>query len=196
MREHAAWHATTVNRLLRATSPWVLFVPIVGAITIYLLNTNPDIAPYLTKEQAEIISPLILAVGLAVAALLAAWSNPYYKWLALFAFALLLRELHFGGTNAGFYVALVLLIGWASYARDRFEPFISDKRIVSLFMAVLWTYAVSKTFDRRMWDHVLPAGTTRDLFEENLEVLGHVLFVVLVVVSVFIDGVIPPTQRN
>jgi hypothetical protein len=47
-----------------------------------------------------------------------------------------------------------------------------------------------------MWDRILPAGTTNDLFEENLEIVGHVLFLVLTVVSACIDGASPPPPRE
>jgi hypothetical protein len=62
---------------------------------------------------------------------------------------------------------------------------------------VLWTYFISKTFDRHMWDGEMTGGLTRDLFEENLEILGHVLFVALVVVSALVDGAVPvPAPRE
>lgn len=192
-----AWHTETAARILRTTPPWVLLVPALGAVVIYLLNILPAVAPYLSKETAEITSPIILAVPLVIAAGLAA-TRPrvYYKWLALFALALFLRELHFQGTNTGFYIAIVLLIGWASFARDRLEPFISNKVVVTILMSMLWTYAVSKTFDRRIWDSLLPAGITNDLFEENLEIMGHIMFFLLVVASLFVDGAAAPSQRN
>jgi hypothetical protein len=187
LKAQADWHVATASRVLRCTPPWVLLVPIVGLLAIYALNLSPTVAPYLTKPEAEFISPIILGLAFTTAAILATWLHPYYTWQALFAFVLLLRELHFEGTNTGFYIAVPLLLCWASLARDRLEPFFSDRRIVALLMAVLWTYLVSKSFDRRYWDGILPAGTSRDLFEENLEVLGHLLFLLLVVVSVFID---------
>jgi hypothetical protein len=193
----AAWHAETATRLLRTTPPWVLLVPVIGALVIYLLNTNAAIAPYLTKEEAEFISPLILAVPLALAICLTVLRpHVYYKWQALFALALFLRELHFQGTNTGFYIAIVLLLGWASFARDFLEPYFSDRRIVSLLVTIIWVYLVSKTFDRHLWDRLLPAGTTSNLFEENLEILGHTLFLVLVVVSVFVDGTMSAAHRD
>lgn len=37
--------------------------------------------------------------------------------------------------------------------------------------------------ERGYLDRILPAGTTRDLFEENLEILGHLIFALLVVLS-------------
>jgi hypothetical protein len=194
----AAWHTATAIGILRATPPWVLLVPAAGALAIYVLSTNPAIAPYLSKDSAELISPLILAVGVVIGAwLAAARPEPYYKWLAIFALCLFLRELHFRGTNTGFYIALVVLIWWASQARERLEPFISNRTIVTFLMSVLWTYFISKTFDRHMWDGEMTGGLTRDLFEENLEILGHVLFVALVVVSALVDGAVPvPAPRE
>lgn len=192
----AAWHATTGTRILRLTPPWVLLVPAAGALAIYFLNAVPGLAPYLDKESAEIVSPIILVVGVVIGVWLAATRpHPYYKWLALFALCLFLRELHFRGTNTGFYIALVLLIGWASHARDRLEPFISNRTVVTLLMSVLWTYFISKTFDRHLWDGLMTGSLTRDLFEENLEILGHVLFVGLVVVSLLLD-ITPPTRSR
>ncbi|WP_334148731.1 hypothetical protein [Hyphomicrobium sp.] len=201
MREQVSaavsWHWTTAVRLLRMTPPWVLAVPLLGAIVIVALNTLPWLAPYLTKDSAEIISPIILAVGVVVAGWLAATRPaPYYKWLAIFALCLFLRELHFRTTNTGFYIAIVVLLWWASHARDRLEPFFSNRTIVTLLMAVLWTYAVSKTFDRHLWDGLMTGSLSRDLFEENLEILGHLLFVVLVMVSGAIRIASPTASRE
>jgi hypothetical protein len=199
MREQVSaavsWHWATVMRLLRMTPPWVLLVPAAGAVVIACLNTFHGLAPYLTKDSAEVSSPLILSVGVVIAAWLAATRpDVYYKWLAVFALSLVLRELHFRGTNTGFYIAIAALLFWASYARDRLEPFFSNKTIVTLLMAVLWTYAVSKTFDRHLWDSLMTGGLTRDLFEENLEILGHLMFVALVVVS-WLTGIAPVTAH-
>lgn len=183
----AAWHAATAGRVLRATSPWALLVPAVGALAIAGLDTQPAVAPYLTKASAEILSPMVLAIGTTVAVWLAATRpHVYYKWQALFVFACFLRELHFQGTNTGFYIAAVLLLGWVSHARERLEPFISDRRIMTLLVSVLWTYFISKTFDRHLWDGLLTGVPMRDLFEENLELLGHILLVVLVLVSALV----------
>lgn len=193
---NASWHWHTGIQLLRLTPIWVVAVPAAGALVIALLNTSPEIAPYLTKESAEIISPLILAVGVVIAAWLAAThSEIYFKWLTLFAVCLFLRELHFRGTNTGFYIAIALLLGWASYARDRLEPFFSNRTIVTLLMAVLWTYLISKTFDRHMWDRAMFGNLSRDLFEENLEILGHLLFVTLTMASALVATAAVPVAH-
>jgi hypothetical protein len=198
LRATLSWHWSTAAQLLRLTPIWVIAIPAVGALVIALLNTSPDIAPYLTKDSAEIISPVILAVGIAIAAWLAAThSEVYFKWLTVFAVCLFLRELHFRGTNTGFYIAIVLLLGWASYARDRLEPFFSNKTIVTLLMAVLWTYLISKTFDRHMWDRAMVGNLSPDLFEENLEILAHLLFVTLTMASAVVaTAAVPVAQRR
>lgn len=189
LQDQLAWHLETAIRILRLTPLWVLLVPAAGALAIYELNRCSTIAPCLTKDNAEFISPIILAVGVVIGAWLAATRpHVYYKWQALFALALFLRELHFRGTNSGFYIALILLIWFASEFRDRMEPFISDRTVVTLLMAVLWTYFISKTFDRHYWDPVLTGRVEEDLFEENLEVEGHLIWVALVIVSIFRGG--------
>ena len=197
LRSEAAWHTATAARLLRAAPPWVLLVPAAGALLIWLLDTQPAIAPYLVKESAERASPIVLGAALAAAAGLAAVrQHVYFVWQALFALALFLRELHFQGTNTAFYIAVVALLWWASHARGRMEPFISDRRIVTPMMAVLWTYLITKTLDRHYWDGLLPAGITNDLFEENLELLGHGLFLVLVVVSAYAGAAALSASRS
>ncbi len=197
LRSELAWHWATGLQVLRLTSPWVLFAPAIAAFVIYLLNRNAAIAPFLTKEAAEISSPIVLAVPLALSAWMAATRPPvYYKWLTLMALALFLRELHLPGTNTGFYIAFPLLLIWASHARERLEPFISSRKIVTLLMTIIWIYLVSKTFDRHAWNSVLPAGTTSDLFEENLELIGHLLFLVLVIVSMAVEAEAPAVSRS
>lgn len=185
LRSLIAWHAGTAARLLRLTPIWVVLVPAVGALALYRLDKSSAISPYLTKDWAEIFSPIVLAVGVVLAGwLVAARKHAYDKWQLMFALALFMRELHFQGTNTGFYIALVVLLVWASHARDRLEPFISDRSIVATTMAMLWTYAVTKVLDRGYIDELLPQGRlSRDLYEENLELLGHLLFVALVVIS-------------
>lgn len=179
-----AWHTQTVLQLLRLTPLWVLLVPAVGALALYIINFDPAIAAYLDKDTAELVSPMILAVAAGMAGWLAVSRRHLYdKWQLLFALSLFMRELHFQGTNTGFYIALVVLLVWASHARERLEPFFSDRRIVTPMMAMIWTYFITKLLDRGYLDGLLPAGTTRDLFEENLEILGHLIFVLLVALS-------------
>ncbi|MGD2117735.1 MAG: hypothetical protein PVG66_05200 [Chromatiales bacterium] len=178
------WHADTARQTFNVMPLWILLSPFVFMLLLYGLEQT-WLSPYLTKDAAEIVAPTILSVAL----LLALWPllqqpHSYYKWQALLGLALLLREWHFVGTNTGFYVAFVLLIWWASRYRDRLQPFLRQRWIVGLFAASIWCYLVSKSFDRHYWDTLIPAGVSSDLFEENLEVIGHLLYLALVATSI------------
>lgn len=187
IQTHLRWHLETAARLLRATPLWVPLIPVAGFLAVYELDRIPVVSPFLTKPWAETFSPLVLAVGVVLAGWLVVRRGlTYDKWLLAFALALFLRELHFAGTNTAFYVALVVLLVWASYAREQLEPFIYDRRIVAIMMAMFCTYAVTKVLDRGYVNEFLPAGASRHLFEENLELLGHLVFVTLVLVSRYV----------
>ena len=183
LKGEAAWHWETARRALRLTPVWVLFVPALCVVALIFLHRTP-VAQYLTKDWDELVSPPVLFAGFLIS-LWSVWRKPhtYYNWLALLAFATFLRELHFYGTNLGYYIAFVVLMLWASKNRERLEPYISNRRIVTLLMTVIWVYLVSKTFDKHWWDFLIAGTDGRDLFEENLELVGHILFVVLTAVS-------------
>jgi hypothetical protein len=187
LKDEIAWHRTTLAEFWRIMPLWILLVPLIAAAIIVALDYTA-VAPFLIKADAEIVAPSILFVALVVARWLA-WKNPhvYFKWPALFALALFLRELHFLGTNNGFYVAFIILMWWASKNRWRMQPYIYDKRFVTVSAAMVWTYLVSKSFDRHYWDFLVHTGVNRDLFEENLENAGHLLFLVLVIMSAIVQ---------
>jgi hypothetical protein len=73
----------------------------------------------------------------------------------------------------------VLMMWWASANRERLNPYFSSRYIVSLVVLLIWVYLISKSFDRHMWDNLLPKNLASDLFEENLEISGHLLFLLL-----------------
>ena len=177
------WHTETARQLYAVMPFWILLLPIAFMAILLGLDQTP-LSMWMNKESAEIAAPSILAIALA----LALWqiksnSHVYFKWQAFFAVILFFRELHFYGTNNGFYIGFILMIWWASKHRERLLPYFNNRMIVSLILLIIWTYLISKTFDRHYWDELLPAGIESDLFEENLELIGHMLFTGLVVIS-------------
>ena len=183
LEDEFSWHCSTAAHLLRIIPVWVLVVPFAAMICFYELDKFPLLSPYLAKKRAEVVGPVIVFLALIYATSLAHnRSHVYFTWQALFALAVFLRELHFWGTNTGFLIALPLLIRWASRHRERLQPYIYDKRIVTLMACVLWTYLVSQIFDWFILDDLIPKATA-DVLEENLEAFGHLLFFVQVAVS-------------
>lgn len=176
-------HLDTAERLWQIVPLSVVLVP-VAAVALILALDATAVAPYLVKEVAEEIAPCFALVALLLAGFVAVQHpEAYLRWQALFALCVFLRELHFRGTNAGFYIAAGLLVWWASRYRERLEPFVSSKAVVTAFAATLWTYLTSKMFDRHMWDWALPSSDKRNVIEENLETVGHVLLILTIVLS-------------
>ena len=181
--EFVCWHSSTAVSMLKIVPLWIYPLPILFMVFWWALSLTP-VNQFLDKPTAEIIAPTVLLVTM----LIAIWQrknhdHPYFNWLLFFSVILFLRELHFYGTNNGFYLGFVLMIWWASKHRQRLQPYLFNKKLLSLFILIVWTYLISKSFDRHMWDSYLPAGVPSDLFEENLEVTGHLLTLVLVWIS-------------
>ncbi len=177
------WHTETVRQLYAIMPLWILLVPALFIFILPGLDQTP-LSTWMNKESAEIAAPSILAVAL----LLALWqiksnAHVYFKWQGFFALILFFRELHFYGTNNGFYIGFILMIWWASKYRERLMPYFSNRTIVSMIVLIIWTYLISKSFDRHYWDDLIPTHVESDLFEENLELIGHLLFTGLVIIS-------------
>jgi len=177
------WHWQTVITVLKTVPFWVYLLPGLAMPVLYMMDQTA-ISPYLTKHYAEIFSPLVLAVALLLSVIaLVKNQQMFYRWVGFFALILFLRELHFVGTNNGFYIGFLILMWWASKYRETLQNDLFSKKILSLTVLLIWVYLITKTFDRHLWDSYMPANTNPDLFEENLELLGHLLFLGLTTVA-------------
>ena len=183
IQQSIKWHKQTLVEVFSLTPVWLYLVPVLFIVVLLGLDQTA-MSVYLTKEYAETAAPVILFTALA----LSLWAiknnpHPYFKWQALFALILFFREWHFYGTDNGFYIGFLLLMWWASRYREKLMPYFHSKAVVSLLVLMIWTYLISKTFDRHYWDSLLPSPNTSHLFEENLELIGHLLFFYLVIMS-------------
>jgi hypothetical protein len=103
--------------------------------------------------------------------------------LLLLSIALFCRELHFWGTNNGIYLAILLLVWYASRNAHRMQAFLHSRVQVSLFGGAMFTYALTKTFDRGYWKFIAGWPDWQDTMEESLESIAHLLILVLVLAS-------------
>ena len=183
MKSFFQWHLETARQAYAVLPAWLLLLPFLLMPLLYALDQT-WLSAYLTKDYSEVTALVVLSAALPLA-IWPLFNNPqtYYKWQFLLGLALFFREWHFYGTNNGFYLAFVLLVWWASRYRDRLQPFFRQRWMVGLFATAVWSYLISKTFDRHYWDDLMPAGVASDLIEENLEVFGHLLFLGLVITS-------------
>src|SRR5262245_7290017 len=136
---------------LQRFSPWILLVP-AAAIGLIVLDAHTAFGWFEQKATQEIVAPTVLAVAVFVAGLYWAGAADFCsQWLLLLSVALFCRELHFWGTNNGIYLAILMLLWYASRNAHRMPAFFESRLLMSLFGCALFTYALTKTFDRGYW---------------------------------------------
>ena len=102
----SAWAA------LHATPKIVFAIPFALAAMILVLRLTP-LGWLLEKPVQEFIAPTVLAMATLFATIVHRWERQKITlMLAIYVWALFLRELHFGFMNGGILFALAGLLWW------------------------------------------------------------------------------------
>ena len=168
---------------LIGTPLWVWPVPALLCVIVLLILQTP-VGWITTKPVQEIAAPTLIGLTAGLAVAVHCWLRTLFTlMLASFAVALFLRELHFTGTNNGFYLAVIILAVWASAKREEIREFISNRWIAGLLACAVWTYFVTKLFDRHYFSFLPNYVAWENNAEESLETLGHLMVFVAVVLT-------------
>lgn len=169
--------------VLRRSSPLILAVPAIATCLI-ILDSRTGFGWFEEKSTQEILAPSILSVAIVAAALFWARAADFYsRWLLMLSTALFCRELHFWGTNNGIYFALLFLVWHASRNLHSMTPLTNSRLATSLFSGAIFTYALTKTYDRGYWSFIAGWPNWQDTMEESLETTAHLMILTLVVTS-------------
>ena len=167
----------------RGTPRIVWIVPVALVLGILLIYATP-LAWATSKPVQEIVAPTVIALATAVVTQFHSVARSKLSIiLCCFVWALFLRELHLPLTNTGFYIAIVLIAGWGVVERESLSPWLRDERVSFLLPAAIWTYFISKVFDRHYLDFLPAYYTWNDHVEETLETCGHLIVFALVIVT-------------
>ena len=165
------------------TPRYIWAVPFVLMVLILLVYALP-FGWITTKPIQEIIAPTVIALATAVATYFYRDNKSTLSlMLTCFAWALFLRELHLPLTNNGFYVAIVVLAGWAVKERDALTHWLTETSAGILLPAAFWTYFISKVMDRHYLGFLPNYYHWNDSVEETLETCGHLMVFALVIVA-------------
>jgi hypothetical protein len=177
-------HARVLIALLRRVTPAVLLIPVVVAAGV--LACMATSAWWLVeKETMEIVGPCVIGIGfIAAGAFWVRVDHAFSGWLLFVATSLFCRELHFWGTNNGIYGSMLIAFWYLATRADRLRPFIDSRLIASLFFGAVWTYGVSKTFDRAWWNFLPGADRWTDSIEETLETAAHLCILSMAIASI------------
>lgn len=176
-------HFESAKAALLGTPIWILPIPILLCVGILLIRQSP-IGWLTEKPVQEIIAPTVICLAAALVLFVHRWIREFFTLLlTLFVWALFLRELHFAGTSNGVYISILLLAWWASSRRDEISGFLKQRSIGALLSGSIWTYFVTKLFDRHYFSFLPDYYDWNNNVEESLETLAHVMVFALVVVT-------------
>ncbi len=140
------------------------FMPLILSFAIWAFARTP-LGWMTEKPVQEIAAPVVIGITAALMIAVHQWVGAKFSLLlACFVWSLFLRELHFWGTNNGFYIAFVVLVIWGWLSRHQMEEFLNQTSIRYFLSGALLIYLFSKIVDRgylsflpdfKMWRHNL-----------------------------------------
>lgn len=158
-------------------------MPIVLSAVIWAISKSP-IGWITDKPIQEIAAPVVIGMAAGLVIAVYRWeSNKFTLLLGCFVWSLFSRELHFWGTNNGFYIALLVLIVWGWLSRNQIGDFLESTTIRYLLSGVFLIYFTSKVVDRGYLEFLPEFKFWRHNVEETLETCGHMLVFSLVVLT-------------
>lgn len=136
------------------------------------------------KPNQELIAPTVICLTAMLVLFVHRRTRELFTlMLACLVWALFMRELHFIGTSRALYITVITLTIIASYKRDELAEFLSQRAIGTLLPLALWTYFVSKLFDRHVFQFIPDYALWHENVEETLETCGHVFTFSLVIAT-------------
>ncbi len=176
------FNLTSIVMLLRVPSVLIWILPFIAAVIIWLLSLTP-VAVVFSKPIQEIIAICILTINIIVILTAHVKMRKFVTlWLLLLGIALLCRELHFYGTNRGFYIALILLATWCAVKRVKFVQEIQSTGGARLLVGALWMYCMTKVMDRDYLYFMPKYEEWNDYVEESMESVGHIMILTMSVI--------------
>jgi hypothetical protein len=158
-------------------------LPFVLSAVIWAITKTP-VGWITEKPVQEIAAPVVIGLSAGLVLMVHKWAQARFTLiLACFVWSLFLRELHFWGTNNGFYIALVAIIIWTWASRSQLIDFLQFSSIRHFLSGAFLIYLLSKIVDRGYLAFLPEFSAWRHNLEETLETSGHVMVFCLVVMS-------------
>lgn len=181
-------HFESAKMALLNTPIWVWPLPFILCLVILLIRQSP-IGWITEKSVQEIIAPTIICLTAILVLFVHRWTREWFTlMLACLVWALFMRELHFYGTSWALYTTVIVLAVVASHKRDEIAEFLGQRAIGTLLTLSLWTYFVTKLFDRHYFSFLPYYNDWNNNVEESLETIAHVMVFALVVMTLRIGS--------
>lgn len=124
----------TAVDVLKSIPVLVWLLPFVLSLIIWAISTTP-IGWMTDKPVQEIAAPVVIGMTAALVLAVHRWVGAKFSLLlACFVWSLFFRELHFWGTNNGFYIAFVAIMIWGWLSRNQISEFLQC-RVIRFFLS-------------------------------------------------------------
>lgn len=174
--------------------PAILALPLMVLPAVALLDVKGALPAHIVyRDGAEVLALWVLApmVGLAWARVAGGGGGPLI-WVACLLSSLLGREIHFSGTSAGIYLALLLLFAVLTRKRQAWSTVLANVRFSTPLVGAMACYVASQSMDQRWWQFLPDESIWHTPVEESLEIAGHVCAAALALLAPkSLDGVCP-----
>ena len=196
MKSQIAIHWESAWAALRAT-PWMVFtIPFICAAAILLLRISP-VGWATEKPVQELIAPSVLGMAALAVIFVQHWvRHKFTLMLAIFVWALFLRELHFEFMNGGILIALACLMWWLSMVRKEMTDWLANYWIRLWLSGSFFTYFISDMMDRHLFQFLPNYWDWNNNVEETLETCGHLMVFGLVLMTLKVSQHIAQSQSD
>lgn len=155
-----------------------LWIIPIASLSFILLSFAP-IDPLVQKEYLEMIAiPLAGLTWVACMIHLSYVKTPFFIILSYLTFAFFMREIHFPGAKAFCYVSLVAVFVWAWIWREKIQPELNDRKLMTWLFTAFVTYGWSQFVARKGLAFIPNELFFHEALEEGSENLGHILMLI------------------
>ncbi len=171
--------SSDISAIIRQFPYWILAVIALLFIAVIGLAYTP-FGWVTSKPVQEVVAPIIIGIAAAYS-LFVHWRlrEKFTLVLLVFVVSLFSRELHFYGTNNGFYIAFVIVVLWSWWDRRELARWYSFRCVRALVPLCISIYLLTKILDRGYLGFLPEFQFWRHNAEETMESLGHAVTLLL-----------------
>lgn len=160
--------------LIKQINYYFLLSPLFVSVFLSFLIVNDIYSP--KKSTLEYLALIILGCSTLICAFkYLLLKHSFLLWCTALTVVLFIREIHFEGTCAGVYIALLVMLWLALVKFEHYQDYLANSCFVTALAVGFSFYLISVSIDQRWWRGFPSENIVHVPLEETLEVIGHIL---------------------
>jgi len=180
IKPHLKVMQSNFGRLMSPCNYRFLIVPPLVTVLMWIILANGVIK--LEKPPLEIAAVVVSGLFMVIAAVRFISSrHVFFLWSTALFLLIMCREIHFEGTDEAIFIGLLILLGVVLLKYDRLKDYLANPWVINSLVVGFFIYFLSQTVDQRWWRGLPAEENVFVPLEETLELLGHCVIGVAVV---------------